>query len=117
MVLVLQISLAGLNWWLGRLCGIEISFQAWLFAWPMAKIAALAPVSQAGIGVREAALAGLLAPFGVPAVLAVAASLAFQGVIISGGLSGGIIGFLIGRAAPPPSPQANAESEPDRVGV
>jgi uncharacterized membrane protein YbhN (UPF0104 family) len=104
MALVLQISLAGLNWWLGRLCGIDISFQAWLFAWPMAKIAALAPVSQAGIGVREAALAAVLAPFGVPAVLAVAASLAFQGVILSGGLIGGIVGFLIGRVGPPDAP-------------
>jgi uncharacterized membrane protein YbhN (UPF0104 family) len=108
MVIVLQISFAGLNWWLGRQCGIDIAFQAWLFAWPMAKISALAPVSQAGIGVREAALAALLAPFGVPAVLAVAAGLAYQGVIISGGLIGGIISFLIGRAGPPASVQEDA---------
>jgi hypothetical protein len=39
----------------------------------------------------------LFAPFGVPAVLAVAAGLAFQAVVISGGLVGGAISFLLGR--------------------
>ena len=97
MGIALQTSLVGLNWWLGQRCGIDIAFQAWLFAWPMAKISALVPVTQGGIGVREAALAALLAPFGVPAVLAVAAGLVFQGVIISGGLVGGLISYVIGR--------------------
>jgi glycosyltransferase 2 family protein len=37
-----------------------------LFAWPLAKIAAVVPITQGGIGVREAALVVLLAPFGAP---------------------------------------------------
>lgn len=98
--ITLQTSLVALNWWLGQRCGIDIAFQAWLFAWPMAKISALVPVTQGGIGVREAALAVLLAPFGVPAVLAVAAGLVFQGVIILGGLIGGLLSYLIGRSGP-----------------
>jgi uncharacterized membrane protein YbhN (UPF0104 family) len=63
----------------------------------MAKLSALVPVTQGGLGVREAALAGLLAPFGVEPVLAVAAGLAFQAVVITGGLAGGGIATLLGR--------------------
>lgn len=94
----LQLSLVSLNAWLGAACGIEIAFGAWLFAWPMAKLSALLPLTQAGLGVREAALAGLLSPFGVEAVLAVAAGLVFQAVVIGGGLAGGGIAALIGRS-------------------
>ena len=105
MGMALQTSLVALNWWLGQRCGIDIAFQAWLFAWPMAKISALVPVTQGGIGVREAALAALLAPFGVAPVLAVAAGLVFQGVIISGGLLGGSHCLpCLGRSGPAPSP-------------
>lgn len=92
----LQLLLVFLNAWLGVACGIEIPVTAWLFAWPMAKLSAMVPLTQGGLGVREAALAALLSPFGVEPVLAVAAGLVFQGVIISGGLVGGGIAFLLG---------------------
>jgi uncharacterized membrane protein YbhN (UPF0104 family) len=89
--LVLQTSLIILNWELGRLIGIDIPLHVWLFVWPLAKIAGLTPLTQGGIGVREAAQAALFAPFGVPAVKAVATGLVFEAVIITGGLiSGGI---------------------------
>ncbi len=94
----LQLALVSLNAWLGAACGIDIAFGAWLFAWPMAKLSALIPLTQGGLGVREAALAGLLSPFGVEAVLAVAAGLVFQAVVISGGLAGGGIAAVMGRA-------------------
>jgi uncharacterized membrane protein YbhN (UPF0104 family) len=100
MCIGLQTSLVALNWWLGLQCGIDIAFTTWLFAWPMAKVSALLPVTQGGIGVREAALAALLAPFGVPAALAVAAGLVFQGVVFSGGLIGGALSVIIGRSTP-----------------
>ncbi|MBT8403670.1 MAG: flippase-like domain-containing protein, partial [Gemmatimonadetes bacterium] len=93
----LQLLLVLLQAGLGSVVGLEIPLTAWLFAWPMAKLSALLPVTQGGLGVREAALAGLLAPFGVEPVLAVAAGLAFQGVIISGGLVGGAIAYLLAR--------------------
>ena len=93
----LQLLLVLLQAGLGVACGIEIALTTWLFAWPMAKLSALLPLTQGGLGVREAALAGLLAPFGVEAVLAVAAGLVFQGVIITGGLAGGAIAHLLGR--------------------
>lgn len=97
---LLQALLALGNAWLGVAVGIDAPFQVWLFVWPMAKISALVPLTQGGIGVREAALAALFAPFGVPAVLAVAAGLAFQGVVIGGGLTAGGISFLLGAAHP-----------------
>jgi uncharacterized membrane protein YbhN (UPF0104 family) len=69
----------------------------WLFAWPLAKLSALLPVTQGGIGVREAALAGLLAPFGAAPALTVAVGLTFEAIVITGGLLGGIVAFLMGR--------------------
>lgn len=102
----LQTLLVVLNAWLGWACGIDIAVTTWLFAWPMAKLSALVPLTQGGLGVREAALAALLAPFGVEPVLAVAAGLIFQGVIISGGLIGGGLAFLLGRLEDQPDPVA-----------
>jgi len=54
--------------------------------------------------VREALLAGLLAPFGAAAVDAVAGGLAWQAVLWSGGLVGGVLliatsrGFVLGTS-------------------
>ena len=95
----LQSSLIVLNWELGRLIGIDIPLYVWFFVWPLAKIAGLTPLTQGGIGVREAAQAALFAPFGVPAVQAVATGLVFEAVIISGGLLSGLIGVGFRSAA------------------
>ena len=95
--MLLQTLQVLLNAWLGSLIGLDVPLAVWLFVWPLAKIAATLPVTQGGIGVREAALAALFAPFGVPPVQAVAISLIFQVVIISGGLVGGILSLLIAR--------------------
>src|SRR5882762_3639710 len=48
---------------LGISCGLALPLRVWLFAWPLAKMAAVLPITQGGIGVREAALVLLLAPF------------------------------------------------------
>ena len=95
--MLLQTLQVVLNWWLGGLIGLSAPLQVWLFVWPLAKIAATLPLTQGGLGVREAAQAALFSPFGVPAVLAVAASLVFQVVVISGGLVGGALSLLLGR--------------------
>jgi uncharacterized membrane protein YbhN (UPF0104 family) len=99
--LALQTTLIVLNWELGRRIGIDIPFHVWLFVWPLAKIAGLTPLTQGGIGVREAAQAALFAPFGVAAVQAVATGLVFEVVIIVGGLVGGVIAMLLRRADKP----------------
>jgi uncharacterized membrane protein YbhN (UPF0104 family) len=97
LVVVLQTSLVVMNMLLGNVVGIEAPFVVWLFVWPLAKLSAMVPFTQGGIGVREAALAALFAPFGVSAVAAVAVGLVFQGVIIGGGLVGGLLAWSYGR--------------------
>jgi hypothetical protein len=96
--ILLQALLTVLNWWLGVQIGITIPLYVWLFVWPLAKIAGLLPVTQNGIGVREAAQAVLFAPFGVSAASAVATGLVFEVVILSGGMVGGLIAWLLSRS-------------------
>jgi glycosyltransferase 2 family protein len=97
LALVVQGSFIALTAVLADAAGLHLAFQVWLFAWPMAKISALVPLTQGGIGVREAALVGLLLPFGAPAAWTVAVGFAWEGVIIVGGLIGGLGAYLIGK--------------------
>jgi uncharacterized protein (TIRG00374 family) len=97
LAICMQASFALLNAWIGKWCGLEIPLYVWLFAWPLGKVSAMLPVTQGGIGVREAALAALLLPFGVPAVLSVAVGLIWQLVVISGGLLAGGLALLAGQ--------------------
>ena len=84
-----------LNVVLAREIGIDASVALWFFAWPLAKLIALAPVSLGGIGVREVAIAGLMAPFGIDAALVVAQSLSWEAVLIGSGLFAGLIVTLL----------------------
>jgi uncharacterized membrane protein YbhN (UPF0104 family) len=110
MGMLLQALLAVLNWWLGLEMGIQVPLYVWLFVWPLAKIAALLPLTQNGIGVREAAFVALCAPFGIGAAQAVAASLVFQVVVLLGGLIGGGLGWILGREAATVDPVATGSS-------
>jgi uncharacterized membrane protein YbhN (UPF0104 family) len=94
--ITLQIGLTLLNAFLADACGLHIAWRVWLFAWPLSKITAMMPISQGGIGVREATLVALLAPFGATSSLAFAAGLVFQTIIISGGLLGGLLAMVLG---------------------
>src|SRR4029077_17732455 len=87
-----------LNALLAISCGFFFSLRGWLFAWPLAKIAALLPVTQGGMGIREAVLVALLLPFGASSSLVLASGLAWEGVIIAGGLIAGSAAFLLRRA-------------------
>lgn len=82
---------------LGVSCGLLLGLRVWLFAWPLAKLAAVLPLTQGGIGVREAALVALLATFGAASHLVLAAGLAWEGVIIAGGLISGGVAVVLGR--------------------
>jgi glycosyltransferase 2 family protein len=95
--MLLQTLLIVLNYLLGRIVGIDIPLYVWLFVWPLAKISGLAPVTQGGIGVREAAQVVLFAPFGVPGAVALAVGLIFEAIIILGGLTGGAVAWMLGR--------------------
>lgn len=80
---------------LGRSCGLRLPFRIWLFCWPLSKIAAILPLTQGGIGVRETAMLALLRPFGAPAAQVVATGIASEGLIICGGLLAGLTAFLL----------------------
>jgi uncharacterized protein (TIRG00374 family) len=100
MSVTVQVIFIILNVMLADACGLHLPFRIWLFAWPLAKLAAAVPITQAGIGVREAALAALLVPFGATAVLAVASGLAWDAISISGAIVGGIFALIAGRFWP-----------------
>ena len=82
---------------LGVACGLHLPFRAWLFAWPLSKIAGVLPITQGGIGVRETAMVALLVPFGAPAARVLATGIAAEGIIIAGGLIAGLTAFLLRR--------------------
>ena len=97
--IIIQTNLLALALLMAGACGLHVAFRIWLFAWPLAKLLALVPLTLGGLGIREAGLVALLAPFGVPGALAMAAGLAWESIIISGGLAAGLISFLIGGTA------------------
>lgn len=82
---------------LAEACGLHLRLRVWFLAWPLAKLAALVPLSQGGLGVREAALAAVLVPFGAPPALTVAVGLVWQTVIYTGGLIAGLLGLMARR--------------------
>jgi len=95
----IQFSFLVLTALLAVSCGLVLPLRVWLFAWPLAKLAAVLPLTQGGIGVREAALVALLAPFGAPGPVVLAAGLVWEGVIIAGGLISGAVAFLLRKSA------------------
>lgn len=101
LALIISIAMQGgftiLTSFLGRSIGIHVPLAAWLLAWPLAKLAALVPISLGGLAVREAALASLLLPFGVPLSQGVIASLLWQSVNIVGGLIAGLVWLITAR--------------------
>lgn len=89
--IVIQSAFVVVNAWMGRAIGIDVPLAVWFLAWPMAKLAGLLPISLGGLGVRDATLAALLVPAGVPAARGMVASLLWQTVLIAGGLVAGLV--------------------------
>lgn len=92
---------------LANAAGVHAPVAAWFFAWPLSKLIATLPISIAGIGVREASLAGFLAPFGAPAAAIVGIGLLWQTIQLAGALLGGLFVVLSGHAfagRPTPKP-------------
>lgn len=93
----IQSTFLVLTAWLAVSCGLRLPLRVWLFAWPLAKLAALLPLTQGGIGVREAALVALLSPFGAAGTLVLASGLVWESVIVAGGIIAGLVAFIAGR--------------------
>lgn len=102
-----QFTLIYINVLLGRAIGIHVGLAAWLVAFPLAKIAALAPISLGGLGVREGALSLLLAPFGATPALAVAQGLVWRTLLLGLGLVGGALYLALPSDALPPPGEAS----------
>jgi uncharacterized membrane protein YbhN (UPF0104 family) len=107
--LAVQGSLSCINDLLGAPIGIDCGLAVWAVAWPLAKVAAFLPVSLGGIGVREAALAALLATFGVDPALALAQGLLWRSGLMALGLIGGVVALFVPK--PPEDDAAGAEPE------
>ncbi len=101
--LCIQSSFVLMNHFLGESIGMVLPLGLWFFVWPLAKLAALIPISLGGIGVQELAFAGLLKPFGVTPALAVAQALLWRGVFVATGLIGGLTWILLDRRIWQPS--------------
>jgi len=74
--------------------GLHVGLRIWIFAFPLSKLFALTPATIAGIGVREAALAMLLAPFGVASAAAISVGLLWETIVVAGGLLAGLLALL-----------------------
>ncbi len=103
--ILVQMLFIGLSLALALAIGVKIPVAAWFFAWPLAKVLAIAPISISGLGIREGGLAALLTPFGANPATVVAAGLLWQTILFAGGLIGGlalIMASKLSRAAPTP---------------
>jgi glycosyltransferase 2 family protein len=76
---------------IGQALGLEIDFRFYFLLCPLASIAAMAPVSINGLGVREATLAALFPLIGIGAARAVAFGLAWTATVTLADLFGGIV--------------------------
>ena len=65
--IIIQTNLVALSALIAAACGLHVQFRVWLLVWPLAKLLALVPLTLGGLGIREAGLVALLAPFGAPA--------------------------------------------------
>ena len=91
---IIQLLLISLNILLAVAIGLSAQWALWFFAWPLAKLVSLLPISLGGLGVRDAALLVLLTPHVAIPALVVAQSLSWQAVLIlSGVLAGALSAF------------------------
>jgi uncharacterized membrane protein YbhN (UPF0104 family) len=95
--LIVQSAFIGLNIAFASASGVNVSVAAWFFAWPLAKLISILPISMGGLGVREASLAGLLSGFGAIPAKVVAVGLLWQTILYASGVVGGIALFMSGK--------------------
>ena len=112
--LLMQTTFVAINAFLGKMCGIHLPFAVWLLVWPLAKLSALLPISMGGLGVREAALAALLARLNIPMALSVGLGLLWETVLVTGGALGGIFYVVMNKTSTPLQSLLSAASVPPK---
>jgi uncharacterized membrane protein YbhN (UPF0104 family) len=93
---------------------VQAPIAGWFFAWSAAKIIAIAPISLGGLGVREAVMAGLLAPLGANPAQVIAIGLIWQTVLYVSGLIGILAQFVWNPDAAKTADRAEAETAAQR---
>ncbi len=101
--LSLQAGFVAVNIPLGHMVGLHLDVRLWYLLWPLAKVGAMAPISLGGLGVREGLFAFLVKPF-ASSELAVAESLVWQSILITGGLIAGVYWLASGLKVKPDAP-------------
>lgn len=99
--MAVQVAFIAVNIMLATATGVDVPTAAWFFAWPLSKLIATLPISLGGLGVREASLAGFLAPFGAAATAVVASGLLWQTILLAAGLLGGLTMLVSDRLLTP----------------
>jgi uncharacterized membrane protein YbhN (UPF0104 family) len=95
--LAIQLALMSLSFIPAAVMVGAPAFTDWCYAWPLSKIISFLPISINGLGVREGAMAAMLAPTGASAATVVASGLVWQGIMFAG--SGvGAVAYLISSA-------------------
>lgn len=110
--ILIQAGFVGLNVALATASGLTTPALAWYYAWPLAKLIAIVPISLGGLGVREASLAALLAPLGAEPAKVVAVGLLWQAILFTTGILGGALLFLTSRRKQPGGGTATELSTP-----
>lgn len=92
LALSMQIMRAVFYWIVALSVGLELPLVAFIMILPIVNIAALIPISIAGLGTREVVFVAMLSPFGVSAATAYAVSLLafFIGAVVPA-LPGGVL--------------------------
>jgi uncharacterized membrane protein YbhN (UPF0104 family) len=101
--LIVQTTFVSINARLGEALGLHPGLAAWMMAWPLAKLVATLPISMAGLGVREAALAAFMRPFEVTSSAVIAVGLLWETILVSGGLIGWLTTLLAPKAKTAPA--------------
>ncbi len=91
--LALQAGFVTVNVFLGNSMGIALDARLWFLLWPLAKVAAMAPLSLGGIGIREIAFVGLAGSFANKSLL-LAQSLVWESTLVVGGLLFGFYSLM-----------------------
>ena len=92
--LSIQLSLMALSYIPAMFMAGHPTFSDWSYAWPLSKIISFLPISINGLGVREGAMAAMLAPTGASAATVVASGLVWQGIMFAGSGVGALVYLL-----------------------
>jgi glycosyltransferase 2 family protein len=98
--LIVQVAAVAEVWLLGSALHLPASFAVYAIAVPLTTLLTMLPITVNGVGVREGALAVLLAPAGVTSAGALALGALWFVVLLAASLLGGIVYLLAGFSSP-----------------